>query len=145
MIPTDADPANCGGCGVVCPAKPGFHATCSASKCGAECNTGLTLCNGTCVDLTTDLHNCWCAGLRTESACPALRPCTTTTLIRRAGVQGVWLYLPATPARHRKVRQLWRAHLVRIRLQSPLPDLRVRRDLSPRDHRVLRAVLGPSL
>lgn len=44
-----ADPANCGGCGTVCPGVSGGSATCETGVCRFTCNVGNHLCGGACV------------------------------------------------------------------------------------------------
>ncbi len=56
---TSSDPRNCGACGVVCPTD----ATCVAGRCVVSaCPAGLTLCNGSCVDLAADPAHCGACG-----------------------------------------------------------------------------------
>ena len=42
----------------MCPVPANGAAVCSGSSCGITCNSGLTGCNGACVDLTSDDQNC---------------------------------------------------------------------------------------
>jgi hypothetical protein len=58
------DRANCGGCGKACPAG----AICQSGVC-RFCDTGLTLCGNTCVNLATDPANCGSCG----RTCPSGR------------------------------------------------------------------------
>jgi hypothetical protein len=45
-----SDANNCGACGRMCPATTNMTATCTASMCGGQCNTGFHVCKGICVD-----------------------------------------------------------------------------------------------
>lgn len=47
----ESDPKNCGSCGTTCTSTMGV---CSQGACAAGCATGLTDCNGACVDLNSD-------------------------------------------------------------------------------------------
>lgn len=63
------DPTNCGGCGVVCPGRPGASATCAAGRCGITCTAGFADCdhnpsNGCERDLRGDVVNCGACGVR---------------------------------------------------------------------------------
>jgi hypothetical protein len=58
-VDTSADPANCGGCGVACPADQ----VCSAGACASACAQGLTQCGHGCVDTATDILNCGSCGI----------------------------------------------------------------------------------
>lgn len=60
------DSANCGGCGLSCPA--GQH--CSSGSCG--CPAGLSSCGGACVDLSSDAANCGAC----ELACAEPQVCS---------------------------------------------------------------------
>lgn len=55
-----SDSNHCG----ACDAQPCTGATpiCLAGRCVAECPAGFTLCEGACVNLTTDLNNCGACG-----------------------------------------------------------------------------------
>jgi len=48
------DPANCGDCGVSCPAGQ----FCSNGACATTCAEGLTVCGQSCVDLTSSVLHC---------------------------------------------------------------------------------------
>jgi len=75
------DPANCGGCNVVCPSGPNAAAQCAASTCSLVCDTGYADCNinatdGCEVSITTDPAHCGsCA-----NSCP-FRPASTRTCV----------------------------------------------------------------
>lgn len=66
-VPIDADPQNCGGCGVVC----ANGQVCYQASCGEGCPSGLDACLGTCVDIATDILHCGGCG----EACPAGAAC----------------------------------------------------------------------
>jgi hypothetical protein len=66
-IPTNTDPDNCGGCGVVC----GAAEVCFGGRCIDECQSGLTECDRRCVDPRSDNANCGACG----SACGAGEGC----------------------------------------------------------------------
>ncbi len=60
----DSNPDFCGSGDVACAAGEG----CSAGGCGVVCDTGLTDCDGACVDLVTNANNCGACG----ESCPAV-------------------------------------------------------------------------
>lgn len=62
----ESDAANCGTCGMACPA--GF--ICNKKRC--VCPTGKTACNGVCVDLQSNSTNCGVCGL----ACTGGKVCS---------------------------------------------------------------------
>ncbi|MFT4040383.1 MAG: hypothetical protein QM692_19540 [Thermomicrobiales bacterium] len=51
-IPVTSDRANCGSCGVACPAG----AICTGGAC-VFCASDRVVCNNTCVDIATDAAN----------------------------------------------------------------------------------------
>ncbi|MBI4701132.1 MAG: SBBP repeat-containing protein, partial [Deltaproteobacteria bacterium] len=53
-VDLQTDPANCGGCGLVC----GCSLPCSLGKCSLSCQGGTTKCGCKCVDTQTDPTNC---------------------------------------------------------------------------------------
>lgn len=67
--PLRTDPANCGGCAVVC---GGSTPLCNLGECAASCSVGLTACNGGCVDLARDVHDCGACG----AVCAESQSCT---------------------------------------------------------------------
>ena len=76
-----ADPANCRGCGNVCPAATCQVAACNGGRCGVTeiddaqavgcAADGELCCNGACVDTTTHSGNCGACG----TICPDDRVC----------------------------------------------------------------------
>lgn len=58
------DSKNCGSCGLQCPAG----VACTHGKCG--CPSGMTECNGRCVDLSSDDNNCGAC----ETSCMETQP-----------------------------------------------------------------------
>lgn len=72
-VDTSTDPKHCGACFSACTSSSGTP-TCSASKCGVSCPTGLGDCdkdpkNGCEVDLTKDPKNCGGCGLTPAEVC----------------------------------------------------------------------------
>jgi hypothetical protein len=65
------DIANCGACGMMCPAGQ----ICARGACVVSCAVGQTNCTGVCRDLQTDLSNCGSCG----TACPAGQVCSAGT------------------------------------------------------------------
>jgi hypothetical protein len=53
-VRTDIDPANCGDCGIACPAD----FVCQDGRCAAGCAGGSVECGGGCVDTNTDPQHC---------------------------------------------------------------------------------------
>lgn len=47
-VDTSTDPANCGGCGAVCPGIPNGQGTCAGGDCGVTCNDDFARCDDTC-------------------------------------------------------------------------------------------------
>jgi hypothetical protein len=73
-----SDPANCGGCGVVCPPDPGgATVSCAGGEClysvtgPMACLPGLTDCGGVCVDLSSDPFACGACGVVCSPQAPA--------------------------------------------------------------------------
>lgn len=81
-VVTLTDPANCGGCGVVCAAGQ----TCAAGVCAAPsaCPDGTIDCNQTCVDPLTDDANCGGCG----HACTGGLGCSTGLCVTTVGLTG---------------------------------------------------------
>ncbi len=73
-VNTDVETANCGGCGMACPAAPNANSACSAGKCViSACNGTFLDCdnspaNGCEVNGSTDAKNCGACG----GVCPAV-------------------------------------------------------------------------
>jgi hypothetical protein len=65
------DPANCGGCGKVCPDIEGGTPVCQNSKCAMMCDAGLSKCGNECVDTKSDPANCGKCGKK----CPMNKGC----------------------------------------------------------------------
>jgi hypothetical protein len=84
-VALDADPANCGGCGVICAGGTCTGGSCvDSSDAGPEstpdaatvtCPTNFSLCNGGCVNLATDPANCGGCG----AGCQASQSCVRAT------------------------------------------------------------------
>lgn len=60
---------HCGGCSIVCPARPASTRTCVSGACGIACNAGRGDCdgnvtNGCEADLSSDVNNCTACGMR---------------------------------------------------------------------------------
>ncbi len=66
-IPTNTDPDNCGGCGVVC----GGEEVCFGGRCIEGCQSGLDECDRRCVDTRSNSDNCGVCG----NACGAGEGC----------------------------------------------------------------------
>lgn len=49
---------NCGECGRECTAPNGGTPTCKGGECEVRCDSGLTACDGACVDTKTDPDHC---------------------------------------------------------------------------------------
>jgi hypothetical protein len=64
-LDVQADPNNCGGCGLSC-----LSGYCESGAC-LPCPTGTTACFGACVDEQTDNNNCGAC----DDICPAGAPC----------------------------------------------------------------------
>src|SRR5207245_2021078 len=65
---TRISPANCGSCGVVCPARANATTSCAAGTCGFICNAGFADCNavatdGCETDIRTSPVNCGGCGM----------------------------------------------------------------------------------
>lgn len=72
-IPTQTDPDNCGGCGVVC----GAQEACSGGQCQDSCLPGLEVCDRECVNTRLDNRHCGGCGL----ACDAGEGCVDGTCV----------------------------------------------------------------
>jgi hypothetical protein len=65
--------ANCGACGLVCPAQVNAFPACSGGVCGqGACFAGTAPCNGRCLDLEIDWNDCGACG----HACPDNGSCS---------------------------------------------------------------------
>jgi MYXO-CTERM domain-containing protein len=71
---------NCGACGHACAAGE----ECTGQICEAVCGAGETNCNGTCVDLNTDVSNCGACG----HGCPTGESCQNGTCCGDADSDG---------------------------------------------------------
>lgn len=73
-------PANCGGCGVVCPASaPLCSAAGAAPTCVASCPPGQTKCGDQCVDTATNPSNCGACGTKCATPPNGLATCANNT------------------------------------------------------------------
>jgi hypothetical protein len=77
LVDIEADPANCGACGIVCAAETPI---CDWGSC--NCVEGLYLCDATCIDLARDPQNCGSCGL----ACPAGVACVGSSCACEEGL-----------------------------------------------------------
>jgi hypothetical protein len=64
-----SDPANCGGCGNICPSDQ----FCSGSSCVGQCPAGLSACSGWCIDKNSDTLNCGSC----DNQCSSGQVCST--------------------------------------------------------------------
>jgi|WetSurMetagenome_2_1015567.scaffolds.fasta_scaffold90327_1 hypothetical protein len=80
-VNTGADPANCGGCGNVCPPPVGGQATCVSGVCGCDCGPGGTVCAGVCANTTTDPKNCGRCGVVCPDPLGGVALCTSGTCV----------------------------------------------------------------
>lgn len=71
---------NCGACGHAC----GAGETCTGATCQATCGAGETDCNGSCVNLNTDVSNCGACG----HACATGQGCLNGTCCADADSDG---------------------------------------------------------
>ena len=73
------DLANCGGCGIACPAGRADTCTDGACKCGSgePCGPAQSCCGGACVDLTSDSQNCGSCG----HPCDPGQGCSSSTCV----------------------------------------------------------------
>ena len=69
--------ANCGACGQVC----GANEVCNNGSCQANCDAGLNLCSGACVNLSSDKDNCGGCG----TTCSADQVCSSGSCTCPAG------------------------------------------------------------
>jgi hypothetical protein len=81
--------SNCGGCGVVCPVRPGTTAACVAGACISPCSPGFADCDGDpsngCSSLQTDPLNCGGCGV----VCPAGRACTAGACLNATSCRSI--------------------------------------------------------
>jgi len=80
-VNTRADPANCGGCGNVCPPPVGGQATCVSGVCGCDCGPGGTACAGVCTNTDTDPKNCGRCGVLCPDPLGGSALCTSGTCV----------------------------------------------------------------
>jgi len=79
-VTTASDPANCGGCGIICQQGQ----VCSLGMCGATCAAGLTPCGAACAATATDISHCGGCGI----ACGAGQTCNNGVCSGGTGVGG---------------------------------------------------------
>ncbi len=75
------DPANCGGCGNVCPGAPNAMPACGNNVCGLSCNAGFENCdgavaNGCETNIATSVTSCGGCGRACSGSGVASRSCT---------------------------------------------------------------------
>jgi hypothetical protein len=93
-------PANCGGCGVACPA--GQLCT-EAGTCVSSCPSGTTRCGGTCFDMSTSLLSCGacdtpCTSTATTTATCSGGTCTHACVTGYVSCGGTCVQLSTNPA-----------------------------------------------
>lgn len=89
-VDTANDPKNCGGCGTTCdtgdagapPDGGTITAICTAGKCGLQCGGILTLCQGSCVDTSSDPKNCGGCGTVCDAGSCSNKICQTQVLAK---------------------------------------------------------------
>jgi hypothetical protein len=90
-VSTTSDVNHCGGCGIVCPARPSAVATCHASACGYACVAGRLDCDGVAsngceIDASADNHHCGgCGVVCTQGRTCQSGACTTAVCVAGTG------------------------------------------------------------
>src|SRR5690606_18662605 len=67
---------HCGRCHAACSSEAGREQTCVEGHCVPLCDDALTLCSGSCVDLSKDPAHCGACGVRCESRAGARGTCS---------------------------------------------------------------------
>jgi hypothetical protein len=84
-VSSATDPANCGGCGIVCSSNHVAQVQCQGATCNGACDAGFWDCNnnkqvdGCESDPQTDVNNCGACGLSCSSTNMATRTCGSAT------------------------------------------------------------------